>query len=310
MSIFWQVAYPGMVIVATADKEGYHREGHPAAGTIGVCVRPGRYRNYVARYNSYSNKVPGIYENDGNWMVLWAGATEEVNVDTYNCEVAPESKEHYDLRKQGLWADPIHKNKTITMHIQEDHLRRTIRIGDLPETKFWEGDIVRPVNGGHVYHGDNIAERRIYNIDYRWAEDTNTHHQGEGSYDIDWVYPNGEYAGCGSSHAWDSDMELVRRGNVWKYFNNEPLSFRDIREEVGFMHGIRQVVEVRNPENNLYSWDKDSALKAIQDGIADHFKLMNGLFGAGSRESVYKCLDLDLGARVRKATLEGFGLSA
>ena len=113
-----------------------------------------------------------------------------------------------------------------------------------------------------------------------------------------------------------TNLKLVSRGNVWKYYHNEPLEFADLREEAEFYHNIGRTKEVRNPKDDLYHWDDYAgkvsepveALQAIKDGLGDSMNV-GSLFGLMSspRITVYKFLDREVGERVRKATLEGFG---
>jgi hypothetical protein len=105
----------------------------------------------------------------------------------------------------------------------------------------------------------------------------------------------------------ESDMTLIRRGNVWKHFNGEKLVFADLREEADFFSLLGHTEEVRNPACNLYKWEKDEVLKAVRDGIVDGFTMGGGIFGQGfARINAVRFRDRELGERVRQETIRGF----
>jgi hypothetical protein len=100
----------------------------------------------------------------------------------------------------------------------------------------------------------------------------------------------------------EADMTLVKRGNVWKYYHNEPLEFENLVEEIDFFHKMGHYKEVQNPKTGTYSWELMDVLEAVKRGDVDCIKM------AGSVNSVFafKMNDRELGERVRKATLSGF----
>ena len=173
-----------------------------------------------------------------------------------------------------------------------------VRLGDLPPTKFWEGDRV------HVHFPDNEysgQEMTIARIDYSFMHKRRDNGSPWPFYDI-------KLAQGGTTSAEESWIELVKRGNVWKYYHNEPLSFADLKEEAGFFELIGQTEEVQNPANGLYHWTKEEVLEAIKNGTVHGFSVSGGLFGSGPRIIAKRFKNEELGQRVVQATLEGFGL--
>ena len=182
----------------------------------------------------------------------------------------------------------------------KDGVLRTpkVRLGDLPHTKFWEQDRVR-VHFPNAEWG--VQEMTIARIDYYHMHD----HRNDGS---PWPFYDVNFATGGSTGAEEAWIELLERGNVWKYYNNEPLSFADLKEEADFFALVGQTEEMRNPANRLYSWTKEEVLEAIKNGTVHGFSVSSGFFGSGPHISAMRFKNEELGQRIAKATLEGFGL--
>ncbi|RJQ35153.1 hypothetical protein C4568_01540 [Candidatus Parcubacteria bacterium] len=176
---------------------------------------------------------------------------------------------------------------------------KQVRLGDLPATKFWEHDKVRV----RFPHDGSEHEMTIGRIDY--------HHMHQRRDDgSPWPFYGVNYSAGVSTSAEEAWIELIERGNVWKYHNNEPLVFTDLKEEAGFFQLVGQTEEMRNPENGLYSWTKDEVLAAIKAGTVHGFSVSSGFFGSGPHINAQRFKDEGLGKRVAKATLEGFGMAA
>ena len=178
-----------------------------------------------------------------------------------------------------------------------DGVLRTVqvRLGDLPETKFWEQDKVRV----RFPHNGSEHEMIIGRIDY--------HHMHKRRDDgSPWPFYDVLFMRGGSTSAEESWIELIERGNVWKYYHNQPLSFADLQEEAGFFHLLGLTEEMRNPKNGLYSWTKEEVLEAIKHGTVHGFSVSSGFFGSGPRISAQRFKDEALGKRVAEATLKGF----
>jgi hypothetical protein len=169
-------------------------------------------------------------------------------------------------------------------------------IRELPKTPFWEGDFVR-VNGGSVamqivgIDYDHLAELTL--VGTRYPAYRVSSHLGAGWH---------EYAN-------DDAMELVERGPVWKFFHDEPVRFSDIKAEAQFFEWLGHTDEVRNPASGRCDdWTKDEVLAAIQRGSVHGFSVSTGFFGSGPSISAIRFRNEELGQRVARATLQGFGL--
>ncbi|HET8575344.1 MAG TPA: hypothetical protein VFM02_04235 [Candidatus Paceibacterota bacterium] len=173
-----------------------------------------------------------------------------------------------------------------------------VRLGDLPATKFWEQDKVR-VRFPNKWGEEVMVVDRI---DY--------HHMHEGRDGSPYPFYGVRFLSGGGPSAAESWMELIERGNVWRYYHDQPLLFADLTEEASFFQLVGQTEEVRNPKNNLYSWTKDEVLDAIKNGIVHGFSVSSGFFGSGPRINARRFKDEVLGERVARATLEGFGITA
>jgi len=196
--------------------------------------------------------------------------------------------------------DNEEKNRRDAAMRDEHGILRTpqIRLGDLPPTPFWEHDKVRV---HFPYAGHGVQEMIIRRIDYYHMHE----HRQDGS---PWPFYEVDYMRGGSTAVEESWVELIERGNVWKYYNNQSLTFADLKEEGDFFSLVGETEEVRNPANGLYGWTKEEVLEAIKNGEVHGFSVSGGFFGSGPHISARRFKNEELGQRVAKATLEGFGL--
>lgn len=161
-------------------------------------------------------------------------------------------------------------------------------LAELEETKFWEGDIISTAEYPRI---------KIVGVKYGWNK------EGEPM-----LYDISDDFGCGWYTSVREDMAtLIERGNVWKYYHNEPMTFKDIEEEANFYKLLGLYDEVRNPRNNKYSWSLEEILDAIKEGYVDALSVSNGFMGMSSpHNSAIKFRNEDLGNRVRPVVLKGF----
>lgn len=187
-------------------------------------------------------------------------------------------------------------------------------IRELPETPFWEGDKVHvnarlalTVVTGEMPPDYDPDIFTIVGIEfYRLNQKTK----------IGTKYPAyniSDKLGSGwHTSANEDDMKLIKRGNVWKFYHGEPLQFADIREEADLFMMLGRYKEVRNPKTGYYSWTKEEVLEAIKNGTVHTFSLGRGIFefiwDPPTRISAYEFMDVNLGERVRQATIKGFNL--
>lgn len=164
---------------------------------------------------------------------------------------------------------------------------------ELPELPFWEMDLV------YWSHSPSLIFT-IESIDYDRMGNTRNDGSPFPIYHVRW--PNG-----GTSFAAESELELVKRGNVWKYYHDETLEFvAGLMEEAQLHHLLGLTEEVKNPWSGDYRWDRDSILRAIREEIADGMMGGNNLFSWTPSVYAIRFKNQGLGKRVAKATLEGF----
>lgn len=247
-------------------------------GTVGKVVGYGT-TTYGRIHNFGCN--PGIYHNR-SWLDVDVG-DKVIQISSFYVElkdVVDYSRRLDAYREAGGWA---------TYDKHRDFIK------PLPETSFWEFDKVRC---SHHSFAD-IEELCVVRI--KW--DNINQHRIDGSpmplYDIS----DSISAGWVSSID-EPDLELISRGNVWKYFHGEPMEFSDLREEANLHAALGLEDEVRNPATSLYAWTLREAMAAIREGIADGFS-QSQLLGK-HRLSVKRFRDRDLGERVRAITLAEF----
>jgi len=104
----------------------------------------------------------------------------------------------------------------------------------------------------------------------------------------------------------DDELQLIARGNVWRYHHHKPLIFTGIEEEANFYKRIGRTQQIRNKETHIYRFTIEEALLALQNGEADSISV-ESMFGLiEPMVCVWKFLDEEVGKRVRAKTLEGF----
>lgn len=225
---------------------------------------------------------PGIYANPA-WADVRLPNGEVIHMGTFHLEPRPED--------EGLFAGRTREWRENT-HTARERLR------DLPETPFWEGDIVMcpsfdsdDPEKHYVISGINYLDRDRKTLDGSpWP-----------------FYQISDSRGGWHSSVREDELTLVARGNVWKFHHEEDIEFSDVREEAELHSSLGKTQEVRNPASGLYAWTIEEALDAIQGGLGDAVQMSGGMFGAEPRPSVRRFEDREVGERVRAATLEGFG---
>jgi hypothetical protein len=260
-----EIGDKGTIQVCTENREwGYD----PCAdGTeievVGFAEIPyGRIHNY--------GKKPGIYHNR-SWPSVRLPNGEVINL--HSCHVK------FDVKRP--WS-----------YSKESQTRDFIR--DLPETKFWEMDVV-----GFARHAGNFTIDTIrYDVIDMKCNDGSPYP----FYNVRYPSPYGGYTA-----AEESELTLIERGNVWKLAHNEPLHFSDLTEEANFYHLIGDTEEVRNPRTEIYRWDLDDALWAIREGLADAIAVGPKMFSMGETETMARRFNnREVGERIRQETLKGF----
>lgn len=238
-------------------------------------------------YYGYSQNFgngPGVFRN-----TAWVKVTEEgTNITELisTCFLSPYDQKQYNQR--------IKQRRT-----DGKGLSRSIKIRDLPETKVIDQDVVRcidPLN--HRLFGKELF---VLGVEFNSPATTN---------DDGIAYRVSEQRN-GSSYTYlpNEAIELVRRGNLWKYYfggdQDKPV-FDCLREEAAFAKMIGKCKQIRNTKGSgNYSWEKDEVLNAIEEGEVDAIEV-NSMFGSNPMTSAWKFEDRDLGNRVANETLYGF----
>ncbi len=171
-------------------------------------------------------------------------------------------------------------------------------VRDLPETPFWEGDVVL----AQSRHDSKPKRVVITSIRYESLYDKRDDGSPVPAYTVSSSLVNGGW----TQYMHAADLELISRGNVWKYYHGEPMTFLDLEEEANTMKSMGFTDEIRNPANGLYSWTKDEALDAIRNGVIHAFSVGGNFFGPGHHISALRFNDENLGRRVAEKTLLGF----
>lgn len=175
-------------------------------------------------------------------------------------------------------------------------ISRMERTGDLPETRFWEGDLVRVVRDDWPY----ARRMKVVRIDYGRIHAR----RNDGS---SWPF----YAlSCqtGVEHdAEDSWLELARRGRVWRYYHGQPVAFRSLQDEAAFFASLGHVTEIRNPDTKVYAWSRQEFLAGLYEGLVHGFTPGSGFYGERVLSiSAIRYRDEELGARVAAELLRHF----
>ncbi len=168
---------------------------------------------------------------------------------------------------------------------------KKVKIQDLPETPFYEMDVVKIKESGEIvtisgieyqhlntFCNDNVTPYPCYRLNLSSGSTTNRNADA---------------------------IELIKRGNVWNEFHDLPLDFNSLNEEAEYARQRGKFVEVKNPKLDLYSWEeKNDLIEAIQNDIIHGIVSSSGLFGMGHSITAIKFHDQDLGNRVAEVTLD------
>ncbi|MCA9357402.1 hypothetical protein H6784_04195 [Candidatus Nomurabacteria bacterium] len=253
-------------------------------GTVGVVCGFYDAVMYESRVQVLANE-PGVYHRKGA-VSVWL-ADGRIVPGGYSVEMVDKEEEK---RRDALYRD----ERGIFCRNKDQ-----VRLGDLPPTTFWEGDKVRVRFPSEA----EVQEMTIQGIDYHQMHEKRCDGSPYPFYRVG--FQDGR-----SIAAEESWIELIERGNVWKYYHQEPLAFDSLKDESVFFTMIGRTEEVRNPETDNYRWTLDQALKAIKEGLGHGFTNWMIPFSNNQRISVIKFLDEDLGSRVAAETLKGFEVTA
>jgi hypothetical protein len=279
-------------VIFKRGQDYYPTPGDPPMDRAkGVVVGKNRVTRIEERYG-FVSREPGIWVRDGSCQVKWDHDGSVTTPNAYKLEMV--NRKEFERRAQ----QRREETALIGYTACDDKYENAERIGDLPVTKGWELDYIRMPGRWR----DHYKFGRISRIDYNIGDS-----EREVAYYVDLV---DEYrqTGHGSTYVNEAELEVVERGNVYKFFNNQPLVFVDLKDEASFFTNIGHSAEVRHPENGNYGWGLEDVLRAISDDIVDGFAADNDLFsfGHGSLRAM-RWRNRELGKRIQQATLNGFG---
>ncbi len=177
-----------------------------------------------------------------------------------------------------------------------------IKIGDLPETPFWEGDRVRLKSVPKEADPDGWIVSDIW-FDAILATEVGF------LYRIKSLNPK---LHCDKR---DNELELIKRGNLWKMEHGGPVEFASIEEEAKFYQSLGMSVKLSHtlPQSNIGfgitgrstdEWEWKDAVTEIRRGAADEMKLKN------KKDMTFVLIKYDrmeFGNRMRAHTLAKLG---
>ncbi len=178
---------------------------------IGTVV--GFSETYQSRSCNFGRR-PGIYKNRC-WVWVRFGNRSSNKPELISSTLLdPVNKREYNQRfkkpKLPSWKEWEEKENFIC---------------DPPDTKFWEGDIVRLAKGE-----DKNKVLTVLTIKNITSEDKGNDEPL--TYVLDKVFKAN--VGHGSYERLEDKMVLVERGNIWKYYHYRPLRFVDSKEAAEF----------------------------------------------------------------------------
>ncbi len=249
-------------------------------------------------------RKPGVYVDKQDIFLVLKPA--DVVVNTKNPLVELVDKELEKTRTDALPKN----NREFTNFSYGPFLR------ELPETQFYEGDEVQvyalhpslrnlmesPLRTDNMprfceQHRMNPDKLIVVSIDYSACRANQR---------VYVISDSASNAGNAGIHAFEFQLELKNRGNLWKALHNEQTNFKNLADEVSLNLLLGQYDYVLTPEND-FRWEKEDAWKCIRQDGADGFmqdalRPDPALLGNGSFNLV-KYDDRELGKRVREVTL-------
>lgn len=273
-----------VTIKVPADSRGWGYNPAPD-GTKGTIIG---FETIDYGYTCNFGKKPGVYLN-GSWPKVQLETGNVISISSFYVELKPGL---FEARRNAYWS----------LSDDERHaLGEKDRVGNLPDTKLWPGDKVRGINDQIQSLIQPGKELVISRINYGWMHSKRNDGSPMPFYEV-----SDELMGGWHVSANDDELELIERGNVWKYHHNEPTQFADLEEEGKFFKLLGHTSDVRNPSNGLYSWTLEEALEALRNGTAHGITVSGGMFGSNPITGVIKYRDEELGKRVAETTLKGF----
>ncbi len=268
----------------------------------------------VGRVDINDDMRPGVYVNRA-WPYVVIGEGLPLEISSYWLEL--KDQKEYE-RRVAEWQDEYKAKAAaglpVLVFAEEEYLR------ELPKTPFWEGDwvrVYRPCPTVCVVYGDvdpdffkamengkKLTEmsppERLMVERICWDTAVDGHPTG-------YLVSTSFWAGW-CAHVNETDMRLIERGDVWRYYHGQPLNFGSVAERARFFRLLGHFTNIRNPNTGFFAWQEGEADEAIRAAIAD------GLAAEGSYNIAplgephahpIRFRDRVLGELVRQATLAG-----
>lgn len=258
-------------------------------GVQGTCIGFTRYETYQGRIG-YGARNPRKYASNGAPIIRWDDGT--FDRPSLHDIVFDDPK----LRENGKHNREEYRKYQEAFEVKEF-------LEPLPELPFWELDLVKAVKEV-LFEPDDVL--LINAINWHYIGDFCT--DGVTPMPLFSVTPirDGE-TGWGSISVRPEDIELVKRGNVWNWFNDKSaLHFDSLEDECTLHRQLDLITHVPNPKTSNYHWPAEDVLEAAQRGLIDAVSVSPGLFGSGSSGFAWKFHDENLGNRAREKLIEGF----
>lgn len=262
----------GDKVSITIEKENREWGYDPCPdGTVAEVV--GFSETFYSRTGNFGHK-PGVYETK-SWVL-----------------VRSEDKEWREWSGRFTMLDAVEYERRVKEWRANGAPFVGAYLRELPETEFWEGDVVASAEHPDV--------RVVQGINYNWMGDKAYDGSPLGFYQCSSDLYAGWHVTLSPKH-----LTLVERGPVWRYFHGVPLNL-DTEAEAKLHNLLGLVDEVRNPATDLYKWTLDEALEALRDGLGHAIRGGTSFLSMEPRTSVVRYQDEALGERVAAMTLANF----
>ena len=233
---------------------------------------------YVGRLPGYpdgdTSFFPGVYRDQSIASVEYEdGTSENVHVTEISLADQIELYKRVD-RSNAKENEPGYESRIAFM----DNF-----LGDLPETPYYEGDLVsvkgrvKPLVVSKISWNQNGVPKG-YTLADNYLEDG-------------WVSPN-----CG-----EAELELRGRGPVWRYMHDMDPMLETINDIRKFHKKMGLTKSVQHPDTKLFAWTRKELTGALEKGLVhDWNKITHGF--DEYRALIYD--DLDVGKDVGDEMLD------
>ena len=228
----------------------------------GFCRVTGFAVKYIPR-GGFTHKLAGKYIDFTKVCVVTEGNWEKLTINCHD-------------KWYGESTEDQHRRLSNMPEVQ-------IKIGELPETPFWVGDIVKTYNDRYP------AAFNVEKINYYQGVETPVFHLSSPEHTEIHI---------------ENELTLIKRGNIWKLAHGEPLLFTNIVEEAVFYKSLGMSRRIIHQGKNEFPIG--TAVWLLRHGIADQMKVKNG------QKMTYVLIKYDnveFGNRMRTCTLSSLELS-